>query len=134
MASLRIPTPVSSTTQRTVTLSSSSATRLARSVIEPFELNLMALPRRLLRTWRRRGMSPMTSEPKLSTSWSMKRRPFFLAAVEKRRASADRSLRSKGRFSRSSLPASTLPMSCRASSRLVLSPLVEDEEGGRTRT
>lgn len=60
----------------------------------------------------KRGMSPRTGPVKRELSASQVKARFFReAATEKIRASAIMSSSRKGRFSRSSLPASTLPCS-----------------------
>ena len=58
-----MPSPVSDTSKRTHGLSPRSqiSTRLTRTTISPAWVNLTALPMRLVRTWRTRPGSPLTS-------------------------------------------------------------------------
>ena len=78
-ASSSMPMPVSRTSKRSRCCAAVSPSRRTTSVTEPRSVNLMALPTRLVSTWRRRTGSPRTGRRTAGSSCRLSRRPLFSA-------------------------------------------------------
>ncbi len=115
-ASGAMPTPVSSTSQRSLIASPSPAINPSRSATLPRSVNFTALPSRLTRTWRSRTGSPRRPAGTAASTLDVNARPFSCA----RRATTAVASRTSTRGSKSIASSVSLPASIFEKSRMSL--------------